>query len=124
MRAAGRVAPLGAAVLGAVALVSLAAAPVAAAPSVRPAAPPACTRVRNQWARIVSNNHRAKAAFQRASALRDRLLAQHRLALAHRLDARLQYLRDLHTTLVARVRAMVARVGGVCSLTPPALDGF
>jgi hypothetical protein len=117
-------APLGAGVLGMLALASLAAGPVAAAPTTRPASPPVCTRVRNQWTRIVINNNRAKNAFQRASALQDRLERQHRLLLAHRLDARLQYLRDLHTTLVARVGAIAARVDGACSLTPPVLDSY
>jgi hypothetical protein len=115
---------LGAATLGAVAVVTLTAGPAAAAPAARPAAPLVCNRVQNQWARVVANNDRAKAAFQRASALQAQLVRRHRPELARRLDARLQHLRDLHTTLVARVSAIAARVRGVCPQPPPTLVSY
>ncbi len=116
--------PLAAAVLGALAVVSLAAGPAGAASAPARPGPAICARVQNQFARIVATNHRAKAAFQRASALQARLARRHRAQLAHRLDARLEYLRDVHTTLVARVSAIAARIDGVCSLAPPTLDSY
>jgi hypothetical protein len=69
-------------------------------------------------------NQRAKAAFARASALRGRLLRAGRVRLAHRLDIRLRYLRQIHLALVDRVALLAARAGGSCSGRPPALERY
>jgi hypothetical protein len=96
----------------------------AATPAARNPRPGLCMRVRNQWARLVVANKRAKTAFEKASALRDRLLHAGRANLAHRLDVRLQYLRQIHVMLVDRVQLVAARASGVCSDRPPVLETF
>ena len=96
----------------------------AATPAARSPRPGLCVRVRNQWARLVVANKRAKTAFEKASALRDRLRHGGRANLAHRLDARLQYLRQIHVLLVDRVQLVAARASGVCSDRPPVLDSY
>jgi hypothetical protein len=96
----------------------------AATPTARNPRPGLCVRVRNQWARLVVANKRAKTAFQKASALRDRLLRPGRANLAHRLDVRLRYLRQIHVLLVDRVQLVAARASGVCSDRPPVLDSY
>jgi hypothetical protein len=101
-----------------------AAAAGAATPTARNPRPGVCARVRNQWARLVVANKRAKTAFDKASALRDRLVHGGRANLAHRLDVRLQYLRQIHALLVDRVQLIAARANGVCSDRPPVLDSY
>ncbi|GEM_PF-3154897 len=96
----------------------------AATPTAQNPRPGLCARVRNQWTRLVATNKRAKTAFQKASALRDRLLRGGRATLAHRLDVRLQYLRQIHVLLVDRVQLIAARASGVCSDRPPVLDSY
>ncbi|HEV3452909.1 MAG TPA: hypothetical protein VG869_17125 [Acidimicrobiia bacterium] len=97
----------------------------AATDGVRPAPQPAiCARARSQWARLADANRRARRAFQRAEALQARLLRAGRSAIAHRLDTRLRYLRQVHTLIVTRVATIAAKAAGVCSGRPPVLAGL
>ena len=96
----------------------------AATPTATGPRPGLCARVQTRWARLVLANQRAKAAFLRASALQDRLERAGRSRLGHRLDIRLQYLRQIHAILVDRVRLLAARAAGVCSGRPPVLDSY
>ena len=86
--------------------------------------PAPCARARTQWAGLAEANRRAKRAFVRAEALQAQLLRAGRAPLAHRLDARLRYLRQLHTFLVTRVDTIAGRIAGACSDRPPVLRGF
>jgi hypothetical protein len=115
----------GAVALGALLVLTAPVAPAgAAAPTAPSPRPGLCARVDAQWARIVLQNKRAKALFVRASALRARLQRAGRTRLAHRLDVRIRYLRQIHVTLVDRVALIATRASGVCSGRPPALDSF
>jgi hypothetical protein len=89
-----------------------------------PRAATLCTRAHNQWARLVAANKRATVAFNRAQTLQNRLLRQGRTTLAHRLDTRLAYLRQVHALSVSRVAAIAARVQGRCTERPPDLGSF
>ncbi len=112
-------------VLGTLLVFAGPAAPAGAATPTAPSPRPGlCVRARDQWARLVAANKRAKTAFQKASALRDRLRRRGRATLAHRLDVRLQYLRQIHVLLVDRVQLIAARASGVCSDRPPVLDSY
>jgi hypothetical protein len=116
-------------VAGTLALGSLAlavpAAPAGAATATAPSPRPAlCGRVRNQYARLVAQNKRAKTAFEKASALQQRVLRSGRTQLAHRLDTRLQYLRQIHVLLVDRVNLVASRVASRCSVRAPTLDSY
>jgi hypothetical protein len=106
------------------ALLALAAPAAAATPAAPNPRPGLCARVETQWARIVVANKRAKTAFARASALRGRLMRAGRVRLAHRLDLRLRYLRQIHRILVDRVALLAARAGGVCPGRPPVLGSY
>jgi hypothetical protein len=90
----------------------------------RPASSAICARAQRQWARLVSANAKTKTAFARAQSLQNRLIRAGRVRLAQRLDARLTYLRSLHTADVARVSAIAARIQGRCLGGPPDLVGF
>jgi len=90
----------------------------------RPANGALCTQAQQRWARLVTADARTKAAFDKAQSLQNRLIRAGRAGLAHRLDARLTYLRALHTAYVDRVAAIAARVQGRCSASPPQLAGF
>jgi hypothetical protein len=83
-----------------------------------------CARADHQWARLVAMNQRAKTAFEKAQAFRNRLIRAGRVGIAHRLDTRLAHLRQIHATLVARAEAVAARVQGRCSDRPPTLSAF
>ena len=110
--------------LGAVLVLAVPAAPAGAQTTAAPDAHPGlCARVHNQYDRAVKANARAKVAFEKASALQQRLLQQ-RPRLAHRLDVRLQYLRQLHELLVDRVNLIASRASGVCSEKPPVLESY
>jgi hypothetical protein len=91
---------------------------------VRPAGAAACARAQRQFARLVNANAKTKAAFTRAQTLQNALLRAGRVGLAHRLDARLTYLRSLHTAYVNRVAAIAARIQGRCSANPPQLVSY
>lgn len=111
---------------GALVLAVAATGPAAAAATGLPARPGsvACARAQAQWARITKLNQRAKTAFARAQALANQLLRRGRANLAHRLDARFAYLRQVHQTLVDRVATIAARIAGRCSAAPPQLLGY
>jgi hypothetical protein len=112
-------------VLGVTLLVAAPAVPAGAGTPAAPRPRPGlCARVQTQWGRLVLANQRAKLAFQKASALRARLVRAGRSRLGHRLDRRLEYLRQRHLTLVARVDAIAARANGICPDRPPVLEGF
>jgi hypothetical protein len=89
-----------------------------------PRAATLCARAHNQWARAVTANKRANTAFNRAQNLQNRLLRRGRTLLAHRLDTRLAYLRQVHALLVSRVSLIAARVQGRCTEQPPTLASF
>jgi len=91
---------------------------------VRPAGTAVCARAQRQFTRLVNANAKTKAAFTRAQTLQNTLLRAGRVGLAHRLDARLTYLRSLHTAYVNRVAAIAARIQGRCSTNPPQLVSF
>jgi len=113
-----------AAALGALLVLAAPVAPAGAAtPTATTPRPRLCARAQAQWARIVLQNQKLKAAFGRASALRARLERAGRTRLAHRLDIRIQYLRQLHVTLVDRVSLIATRANGACG-RPPVLDSF
>ncbi len=96
----------------------------AGAHSSLPTRPRLCVRVENQWSRLAAANDRTKAAFDKALALQNRLIHAGRVAVAHRLDARLAHLRAIHAALVARVDALATRVRGRCSDRAPTFTDF
>jgi hypothetical protein len=83
-----------------------------------------CTRAQKQWARLARANTTTKAAFERARSLQNQLVRAGRVGLAHRLDARLLYLRALHAHYLNRVARIATRVQGRCSASPPQLVSY
>jgi hypothetical protein len=96
----------------------------AAAQSTSPSPAAICVRAGRQWDRLVAANQKAKAAFTKAQALRNRLIRAGRVVIAHRLDQRLAHLRDIHAALVVRVRAIATRIQGRCAAHAPTLLAF
>ena len=83
-----------------------------------------CARAQKLWARLLTANTKAKAAFTKAQALQNRLIRSDRARLAQRLDVRLAYLRSLHTRYVNLVATIEARIRGRCSASPPQLTSY
>ena len=92
--------------------------------STRVAAAAPCARAQRLWARLLTANTKAKAAFTKAQALQNRLIRSDRARLAQRLDVRLAYLRSLHTRYVNLVATIEARIQGRCSASPPQLVSY
>jgi hypothetical protein len=80
-----------------------------------------CARADRQWARVVAIDKRTKTAFAKAQALQERLIRAGRPGVAHRLDIRLEHLRQLHAELVNRAAVIAARVRGQCPDRSPSL---
>ncbi len=100
------------------------AAPAGAQPAPTRGGAAACARAERQWSRLVTANTRARAAFAKAQALQNGLIANGRARLASRLDVRLAYLRSLHNTYTNLVSAIALRVQGRCSASPPQLPSY
>jgi hypothetical protein len=82
------------------------------APSTLPAA--FCQKAHDRYVKLVEANQKAKAAYQKARDLEAKLAGEGHAVAAHRLDVRLDHLRNVHTRVVARVEAIRARVQARC----------
>ncbi|HZP28382.1 MAG TPA: hypothetical protein VFC99_05485 [Acidimicrobiia bacterium] len=81
-------------------------------PSTLPAA--FCQKAHERYEKLVAANQKAKENYQKARDLQAKLESEGHTVAAHRLDVRLDHLRNVHTRIVARVEAIRAKVKDRC----------